>query len=119
MQNLRQFLEFKYKEFLLKKKLYFLGVRNLIENKGVKVDLLIIEDNTDYKNEKNNLGEKITVTVIGKKVEDFSTFTPMRTICKITDVTKASVYGDFQNLLSLTANVIKDGGEERESNAKS
>ncbi|KAF1242508.1 hypothetical protein B8V60_06960 [Streptococcus agalactiae] len=118
MQNLRQFLVFNYNEFLLGKKLFFIGARNLIDNKGVKVDLLILEDNTNYSNEKTNLGEKITVTVIGKKIEDYSSFTPMKTVCKITNVAKASVYGDFQNLLSLTASVIKSS-EEKITNAKS
>ena len=58
MNNLRQFLSFKHQEFFEKKRLYFLAVKELATQNGVKVSLLILEDGTDYKNEKTILESK-------------------------------------------------------------
>lgn len=106
MNNLRQFLSFKHQEFFEKKRLYFLAIKELATQNGVKVSLLILEDGTDYKNEKNNLGEQIHVTVANKTVDDFSAFKSLQTECKIVNVKKATIYGDFQNQLSIHADVV-------------
>ena len=106
MNNLRQFLSFKHQEFFEKKRLYFLAVKELATQNGVKVSLLILEDGTDYKNEKSNLGEQIHVTVANKTVDDFSAFKSLQTECKIVNVKKASIFGEYQNQLSIHADVI-------------
>lgn len=105
MKNLSQFKDFKHQEFLEKKRLYFLSVKAL-EN-GVKVSLLILEDKTVYQNQSNNLGEQLQVTVQNKTVDDFIGFKPLQTECKIVNVKKATIYGDYQNQLSIHADVIE------------
>lgn len=104
MKNLSQFKDFKHQEFLEKKRLYFLGVKAL-EN-GVKVSLLILEDKTVYQNHSNNLGEQLQITVQNKIVDNFIDFKPLQTECKIVNVKKATIYGDYQNQLSIHADVI-------------
>lgn len=106
MKNLNQFKDFKHQEFLEKKKLYYLDVKSLSNGGGVKVSLLILEDNTIYQNSGNNLGEQLQVTVQHKTVEDFSGFKPLQTECKIVNVKKATIYGDYQNQLSIHADVV-------------
>ena len=86
MKNLSQFKDFKHQEFLEKKRLYFLGVKTVKNENGVKVSLLILEDKT---------------------VDDFIGFKPLQTECKIVNVKKATIYGDYQNQLSIHADVIE------------
>lgn len=106
MNNLRHFLSFKHQEFLEKKKLFFLAAKPTNNGNGVKVSLLILEDKTSYQNEKNNLGEQLLVTVANKTVDDFISFIPLKTECKVINVVKASIYGDYQNQLSIHADVV-------------
>lgn len=107
MKNLSQFKDFKHQEFLEKKRLYFLGVKTVKNENDVKVSLLILEDKTVYQNENNNLGEQLQVTVQNKTVDDFIGFKPLQTECKIVNVKKATIYGDYQNQLSIHADVIE------------
>lgn len=107
LKNLRQFLDFNQQEFFKNKKLSFLNCVELQDAKGVKITLLILDDNTNYINEKNNLGEQVTVKVLGKTLNNYSDFQPLITVCNITNVKKAVVYGEFQNQLSITADVSK------------
>ncbi|GAB6683396.1 hypothetical protein [Streptococcus uberis] len=109
LKNLRQFLDFNQQEFFKNKKLCYLNCIELPEKKGVKITLLILEDNTDYTNEKNNLGEQITVKILDKNISYFSEFQPLKTHCNITNVKKAVVYGEFQNQLSIIGDVVKIG----------
>lgn len=107
LKNLRQFIEFKHDDFFEKKKLYFLSARTLQNENGVKVSLLILEDNTTYANNQTNLGEQITVKILNKSIENYSNFQPMTTVCKITNISKATVFGEYQNQLSIVGNVEK------------
>lgn len=71
LKQLKSFLKFQSTEFFLEKKLCYLNCKELPDNEGVKITLLILEDNTDYNSDNTNLGEQITVKVIGKKGTDY------------------------------------------------
>lgn len=110
MKNLSQFKDFKHQEFFEKKKLFFLNAKQT-ESGAVKVILLILEDKTDYQNSNNNLGEQIVITVANKSLADFENFESLRTECKIVHVVKATIFGEYQNQLSIHADVIAVNAE--------
>lgn len=105
LKNLRNFLKFD-KSFFDNKELVYLGSKLTQDNK-LKVSLLIIKDNTEYQNDQTNLGEQVVVTVNNKGIDDYSSFIPMKTICKIGNISKAVVYGEYQNQLSIIADVLQ------------
>ncbi|EGC27963.1 hypothetical protein [Streptococcus sanguinis] len=115
LKNLSYFTAFNAPQFLSRKELRFISATRWIEKtdtgsefeKGVKVSLLIYKDNSDYPNEKTNLGEQIMVKVPFASIEDYSAFQPMITPCEVTKIEKAVVYGEYRNQLSLTASVIE------------
>lgn len=115
LKNLSHFTAFKAPLFLSRKELRFISAASWVEKtesgskveKGVKVGLLVFVDDSDYPNEKNNLGEQLVVKVPFASLDDFADFQPMLTICEITDIEKAVVYGEYRNQLSLTAKVVK------------
>lgn len=115
LKNLNSFLSFDAPLFLARKELRFVSATHWVERgdndveteKGVKVALLIFSDDSDYPNDKTNLGEQLIVKVPFATLHDFEEFLPMQTICEVTDVEKAVVYGEYRNQLSLTAAVIK------------
>ena len=115
LKNLSHFTAFNSSQFLLRKELRFLTATRWVEKtdtgseveKGVKVSLLIYKDNSEYPNDRTNLGEQITVKVPFASLEDFSVFQPMVTICEVTNIEKAVIYGEYRNQLSLTASVIE------------
>lgn len=106
---------FNASQFLAHKELRFITATQWVEksdsgselSKGVKVTLLIYQDNSEYPNEKTNLGEQIIVKVPFASIEAYSAFQPMVTLCKVTEIEKAVVYGEYRNQLSLTASVIE------------
>ena len=106
LKNLRSFLKFD-KSFFEKKEFVYLNCR-LTQDNHLKVTLLIVEDNTEYQNEQNNLGEQVVITVLNKGIDDYSSFKPLQTVCKVVNISKAAVYGEYQNQLSITADVILD-----------
>lgn len=113
LKNLSHFTAFNAPQFLSRKELRFISATRWVEKtdtgseveKGVKVSLLIYKDNSDYPNEKNNLGAQIMVKVPFASIEDYSAFQPMITSCEVTKIEKAVVYGEYRNQLSLTASV--------------
>lgn len=115
LKNLSHFTAFNAPLFLSRKELRFVSATRWVEKgengseteKGVKVALLIFSDDSDYPNNKTNLGEQLLVKVPFATLDDFNSFLPMQTICEISDVEKAVVYGEFRNQLSLTASVNK------------
>ncbi len=115
LKNLSHFTAFNAPQFLSRKELRFISATRWVEKtdtgseleKGVKVSLLIYKDNSEYPNDKTNLGEQITVKVPLASLEDFSVFQPMATICEVTSIEKAVIYGEYRNQLSLTASVIE------------
>lgn len=60
-----------------------------------------------FRNEKNNIGEQLTVKIPLGSMTDYGTFQPMLTSVEIVDIEKAVVYGEYRNQLSLTAKVIE------------
>ena len=115
LKNLSHFTAFNAPQFLSRKELRFISATRWIEKtdtgseveKGVKVSLLIYKDKSEYPNKKTNLGEQITVKVPLTSLEDYTAFQPMVTICDVTNIEKAVVYGEYRNQLSLTATVIE------------
>lgn len=115
LKNLSHFTAFNAPQFLSRKELRFISATRWVEKtdtgseleKGVKVSLLIYKDNSEYPNDRTNLGEQITVKVPFASLEDFSVFQPMVTICEVKNIEKATIYGEYRNQLSLTASVIE------------
>lgn len=115
LKNLTYFTEFNTSLFLSRKELRFVSATRWIEKsetgseteKGVKVYVLIFSDDSDYPNEKKNIGEQLTVKVPFASMKDYDTFQPMLTSVEIVDIEKAIVYGEYRNQLSLTAKVIE------------
>lgn len=115
LKNLSHFTTFSTSQFLSRKELRFISATRWVERidtdseveKGVRVSLLIYKDNSEYPNDRTNLGEQITVKVPFASLEDFSVFQPMVTICEVTNIEKAVIYGEYRNQLSLTASVIE------------
>lgn len=70
---------------------------------GTKVTGVIAVDGADYGNDLRNVnrGESLVVKV-QQPVSAFEGWKPFGTFFKITEVTKASVYGDYRNQLSVT-----------------
>lgn len=115
LKNLSHFTEFNAQLFLSRKELRFLSAKRWTEKseagseieKGVKVGVLIFSDENDYPNEKNNIGEQLTVKVPLASMKDYDSYQPMFTAVEIVDIEKAVVYGEYRNQLSLTAKVIE------------
>lgn len=113
LKNLNHFTAFNAPLFLSRKELRFVSASRWVERsdndveteRGVKVTLLIFTDDTSYPNDKTNIGQQLMVKVPFATLDDFDSFLPMQTICEISDVEKAVVYGEFRNQLSLTASV--------------
>ena len=113
LKNLSHFTEFDAQLFLSHKELRFISATRWIERsetgpeieKGIKVSLLIYKDNSEYQNEKTNLGEQLTVKVPHASLKDYDSFQPMLTAVEIVGIEKAVVYGEYRNQLSLTAKV--------------
>ena len=92
LKNLSHFTEFNAPLFLAQKEL-----RYKVDRK--KWDW--------FRNEKNNIGEQLTVKVPLGSMTDYGTFQPMLTSVEIVDIEKAIVYREYRNQLSLTAKVIE------------
>lgn len=115
LKNLTHFTEFNASLFLSRKELRFVSATRWIEKsetgleieKGVKVGVLIFSDDSDYPNEKNNIGEQLTVKVPLATMKDYDSFQPMLTSVEIVDIEKAIVYGEYRNQHSSTAKVIE------------
>lgn len=113
LKNLTHFTEFNASLFLSRKKLRYVSSTRWIEKsetgseieKGVKVGVLIFSDDSDYPNEKNNIGEQLTVKVPLASMKDYDSYQPMLTAVEIVDIEKAVVYGEYRNQLSLIAKV--------------
>lgn len=109
MKGLKKFLKFDTAEFFADKELILLGQSPLysyVENKrtenviGTKLEVVISVDNTDYGSNTSNVFEKITIKLIGDN--DFY-IEPMTKI-SVVNFTKALVYGEYNNNISLETN---------------
>ncbi|WP_349534044.1 hypothetical protein [Leuconostoc citreum] len=106
MKNLRQFLKFDADNFfkdkvlvaidVLPSYLYVDGERSekII---GCKIESVIAQDNTNYLNESTNIFEKLNIKIIDNvdfQIDQMAKF-------KILKFEKATVFGQYQNLLSI------------------
>ena len=110
MKALRQFLEFKSDAFFYGKKCAVIESKewkdfDSKEILGTKVEVVILEDLTDYRPGKDgkkpsNLYEKLTLKVKKKNLDvpNGTLVVPVNPV--------ATVYGDFQNMLSVVADDI-------------
>ncbi len=107
-----EFNKFDHERFFKDKILYYLDAEELLdyntkEAQGSKVTATIVKDGTSYASGKTNIGEKVVVKVLNVQPSVFAKFVPMETEVLITDVERCVVYGEYNNQLSITANVKK------------
>ena len=109
MKKLSQFLKFDWKEFSNGKTLQVIGIQEWVDyntkaHMGKKIEALITKDNTPYKQNEGehvtNAFEKITFKV-SKDVN-----IPVGSYIEPVNVT-ATVYGEYRNQLSVTADDIR------------
>lgn len=109
MRNLKQFAPFDAERFLEKKQLQVTACSAWRDYesksiKGTRVEVVIVVDNTEYQPTKtgeivSNVFEKFSVKV--PQTVSFAVGTPVKLINP-----KAVIYGDFQNMLSVTCENI-------------
>lgn len=110
LKKLSQFSRFDIDWFLEKKKLIIIGYQEWKDYEssnvlGTKIEVVITVDKTEYETNGNdvvsNVYEKLTVK-IGKTFKDI----PLNVEIRLVNP-KAVVYGDFRNMLSITAENIE------------
>lgn len=111
MKKLTEFLNFDIEGFIKDKEIIFLEERPWYEyidgqrggEKGIKATLVIIRDNTKYSDpESTNVFEKFDVNV---QTDKESLNIRKQTPVELYDVSKATVYGNYNNLLSITGKI--------------
>ena len=102
---IRPEIQIQVNEFFSGKELTIAGAK-WNENKDmVTVSVAITQDKTKYdKPETTNLYEKFNISVPQTKKEDLGKFALGQKI-RITKVSKATVYGDYNNNLSMVADI--------------
>jgi len=115
MKGLKSFLRFSVEEFLAEKRLVFIKANPWLEQGnelGCKVTLQIVEDKTTYAQDGiDNFGEQLVVKVRSCSPVAFAKLRPFDTEVTVTDVERATVYGDYQNQLSIIAKVAVTGAK--------
>jgi hypothetical protein len=110
LKGLNGFQAFLIDEFLAGKTLVFIKSEPWKEDEniaGAKVTVQITKDITSYNGKDiNNFGEQLVVKVRGVDYTSFSNLKPLQTEVFITDVEKATLWGDYKNQLSIIA-VVK------------
>ena len=110
LKKLSKFQTFDSASFFGKSQLLFTKIeewregedKNSMQTVGTKIIGVLIIDGADYGQEKElNRGESLTIKV-RQPVSAFSDWQPFRTIYRVGEVEKASIYGEFRNQLSLT-----------------
>jgi hypothetical protein len=122
MKQLQLFRSFELDKFLAGKTLLFIKALPLQERDGetvrtigTRVSLFILKDSTDYgrpEAAEANKGETLIVKVPGVSPDQFASFEYMETVCVVTSVQKATIWGDFNNNLSVTASVDKSKSQQ-------
>lgn len=110
LKGLREFVRFASEEFLEGKTLEVTSITpwqdfNTKVELGTKVEVAIVEDKTKYTPKPdgsvvNNKYEKLTVKVTQKPLVNVGE------LVRIDGITKSSVFGDYQNQLSIEAKQI-------------
>lgn len=115
MKGLKSFLYFDFERFLVGKRLVYLKATPWLEqgnDLGCKVTLQIVEDKTTYAHENiENYGEQLVVKVRNCSPAAFAKLRPLDTEVTITDVERATVYGDFGQSLSIIAKISVIGAK--------
>lgn len=106
MKNLGQFIMFKFMEFAKGKKFMVTEVTpwqdyNTKQVLGSAITVVIIEDNTEYGKQGNNMYEKFKIKV-RKQVNP-----SVNSLIMPTGEVEATVYGDYRNMLSVTCDDIR------------
>ena len=101
MKNLKKYQTFETEKFLEGKQLVFLKGKHQDKDdfKGLSLTILILQDA-----KKENEGEEFIVKIPNGDEAFLASLKPLTPV-KITNVSKASIYGDYQNQLSMQANV--------------
>lgn len=103
LRNIKKYQDFNYEEFLKGKKLLLNEIKFDVKNKLVKGELIIIEDITG----ENQYG-KINFKLENGKEEDVTKY-QLRQLYRLNGITKASIYGDFGDNLSIVCKgLVKD-----------
>lgn len=109
MKGLVQFSAFDCDSFFSDKRLVFVKAEVWREDDqivGSKVTAQIVEDKTAYTKEgTTNFGEQFIVKVRGVDPSSFAKLKPLVTEIAISDVERATVYGEYRNSLSIIAMV--------------
>lgn len=108
MRHLSSFLSFDYKAFFAAKRLLFIKAELWRDGElvvGSKVVTQIFEDKTEYLKEGDNFGEQVVVKVRGVDPSSFGKLKPFSTEVTISEVERATVYGEYRNSLSIIATV--------------
>lgn len=109
LKKLNEFLSFDLDKFVKDKKLLFIGAEELKNDKkiktGSKVSVLIFKDNTEYANGEVGLNKKMNFNVKTRQPISYFDDWEEDDEIKITEVEKATVYGDFSNELSVIGKV--------------
>ena len=120
LKGLNQFQRFDLPAFLQQKTLKYLktGIwKDGDSEVGSKVTLQIVDDRTQYAQPGiDNFGEQLTVKVRGAAPSAFAQLRPLSTEVIITEVERATVYGDFRNNLAIIGKIsVKDtqAGKDR------
>ena len=118
LKGLNEFNRFMIEDFLKDKRLVFIKAFSWSErgeNIGCKIVTQIVEDETRYSREDlNNFGEQITIKVRGVAPVSYQKLRPFNTCVTVTDVEKATIWGDYNNNLSVTAVVkVLEGGSKQ------
>lgn len=107
MKNLGQFIMFKFMEFAKGKKFMVTEVTpwqdyNTKQVLGSAITVVIIEDNTEYGKQGNNLYEKFKIKVRKQVNPSVNSL-----VMPAGEVVEATVYGDYRNMLSVTCDDIR------------
>lgn len=123
-KGLNAFQYFDLEDFLAAKRLVFVKAAQWSEGEGKdaklegsKVVVQIAEDKTKYGKEGiDNFGEQFAVKVRGVAPSAYHNLKPLNTEVAITDVERASIYGDWKNQLSIIAviSVVEAHNEKKQ-----
>ena len=106
MKKLNQFLQFNFIAWQKGKKFMISGVKYNEKKDCVSLDVVIVEDNTDYGDDTvTNMYEKFKVHLINETdMEDADKYA-VKDIIAFKKIGKCTVWGDFGSQLSVEAEV--------------
>ena len=104
MKKLNHFLQFNFPAFAKGKKFMIQGIKYNEKRGCVSLDVIIMEDNTDYgDNRVSNLFEKFKVHLTKDTSEDDISKYYLRDIIVFKSIGKCTVWGDYASNLSVEA----------------